>query len=424
MEAELIMESMPRKYYWWSRRDEYDVLKRNTNLYDGVMVGAHMVADGGGAVESRLTALDRPYFVDPRTYGLAMDKEIRGKSECSLVRRIGGGGSDKQNALAARLEEGPLRPRDFGVGGGADGCEDLTRLVVEGTIAIQRGANQTITGREDRPDKRQGGTSLKPEFVVAPYFYARKAASEWLDVNARLLDEAARQWDGAHGVLCLGRDALFEDGAERRIGEAYSRAQGLLVWISGLDDTRANVAELRQYREMLAGLAGTGRPVIALYAGHYATMVAMRHGIRGVVRGIDMNGCRNVEEKGGRGQRRYYLRQAHAHAAMGPASRALGRGPKMRCPCAPCVAALSAARQELDGRGDDGLYEAMLRQMDKGDLAEHFMHAQKYEMGHAAKNRRSADAMVLGDMTREEMGRMRARGVRTEHVAKWIAAMS
>ena len=418
------MESMPRKYYWWSRSAEYDVLKKNTNLYDGVMVGAHMVADGGWAAESRLAALDKPYFVDPRTYGLALDKEIRGKSERSLVRRIGGGGSGKRNALAARLKEGPLRPRDFGVGSGAGGGEDLTRLLVDGTIGIQRGANRTIAGHGDRPDKKQGETSLAPEFVVAPYFYARKAASEWLDVNARLLDEAARQGDGAYGVLCLGRDALFEDGAGRRIDEAYSRAQGLLVWISGLDDTRANVAELRRYREMLAGLAGTGRPVIALYAGHYAVMVAMRHGIRGVVRGVDMNGCRDVQAKGGRGQRRYYLRQAHAHAAMGPAARALGWRPKVRCPCAPCVAALSAARQEQDGKGDDGLYEAMLRMMDKSDLAEHFMHAQESEMGHAAKNRRDAEAMVLGDMTREEMGRLGARGVRTGHVAKWIAAMS
>ena len=414
------MAPTPHKYYWWSRRDEYAVLKKNARTYHGVVVGAHMVAHGGSAVESDLAGLGKPYIVDPRTYGLAVGKGIGSSSERSLVRRIGGGSDE--NALAARLREGPLRPRDFGVGRGAGRGADLTRLMVAGTIGIQRGANQTIAGRKGGRDAKAGGTSLAPELVAAPYFHAPRAASEWLDVNARLLNEAVRQWAGAHGVLCLGRDALFEDGAMRRIDEAYSRAQGLLVWISGLDDTKANVAELRQYRELLGDLAGTGKPIIALYAGHYAAMVSVRHGIHGVVRGLDMNGYRDATRKGGPGQHRYYLRQPHVHAPRKPAARALGWKPKMRCPCAPCVDALSAARRELE-EGDD-LYEAMLRRMGKCDLAEHFMHAQKSEMDHAVKNRRDAEAMALGDMTRAEMRRLRAKGVRTEHVPKWIAAMS
>lgn len=371
------MTTKPRKYYWWSRPSDYDILKRNAALYDGVMVGAHMVARGGRAVESRLEGLGKPYFVDPRTYGLSLGQEIKKKSERSLVRRIGGTGGEG-NALAARLLDGALRPGDFGVGSGASRGADLTRLLVAGTIAIQAGANQAVSGRTDWPDDKRGGTSLRPELVAAPYFYARKTASEWFDVNVRLLDEAARQRADVYGVLCLGRDMLFEDGALRRIAEAYSGARGLLVWISGLDDTEAEVAELRRYRELLDGLAEAGRPVIALYAGHYAVMVAMRNGMRGVVRGLDMNGYKDVEGKGGRGQRRYYLRHPHVHAPCKAATRAIGRRPRMRCRCAPCIEALSAARQEL-GK-EDGLYDAMLRRMDRDGLAEHFMHAQRFEM--------------------------------------------
>lgn len=416
------MAPKPRKYYWWSRPGEYDVLRNNAALYDGVMVGAHMVAHGGRAAESRLEGLGKPYFVDPRTYGLALGQGIGSRSEDSLVRRIGGGGG-KQNALATRLRKGALRPGDFGVGSGASRGTDLTRLLVAGTIAIQSGANRTVAGRaRGREDEGPGGTSLEPEFVVAPYFYARKIASEWFDVNVRLLDEAARQGADVYGVLCLGRDALFEDGAARRIAEAYSGAQGLLVWISGLDDTRAGVAELRRYRELLGGLAKSGRPVIALYAGHYAVMVAMRHGMRGVVRGLDMNGYKDAEGKGGRGQSRYYMRQARAHATKKAAARALEWRPEMRCECAPCDAALSAARQELGG--EDGLHDAMLRQMDRDGLAEHFMHAQKSEMDYAYKHRRDAEKMALGGMTREEMDRLGARGIRTVHVPRWAAAMS
>lgn len=416
------MAAKPRKYYWWSRPNDYDVLRSNAGLYDGVMVGAHMVADGGRTAESRLEGLSKPYFVDPRTYGLALGQGIGSRSERSLVRRIGGTGGG-QNALAARLLDGALRPGDFGVGSGASRGTDLTRLLVAGTIAIQAGANQAVAGRtEGRPDDEMGGTSLNPELVAAPYFYARKTASEWFDVNVRLLDEAARQRADVYGVLCLGRGALFEDGALRRIAEAYSGARGLLVWISGLDDTEAEVAELRRYRELLDGLAEAGRPVIALYAGHYAVMVAMRGGMRGVVRGLDMNGYKDVEGRGGRGQRRYYLRHPHVHAPCRAAARAIGRRPRMRCRCAPCIEALSAARQEL-GK-EDGLYDAMLRRMDRDGLAEHFMHAQRFEMDHAYTHRRDAEAMARGDMTWAELERLGAGGIRTAHVPKWAAAMS
>lgn len=415
------MVTKPRKYYWWSRRNEYDVLKRNANLYDGVMVGAHMVAHEGCAAEFRLEGLGKPYFVDPRTYGLALGQGIESKSEGSLVRRIDKSG--KKNALATRLRDGALRPRDFGIGSGASRGSDLTRLLVAGTIAIQEGANQAVAGRAGRPGDDKSGTSLAPEFVVAPYFYARKIASDWFDVNVRLLDEAARQGADVHGVLCLGRGALFEDDAARRIAEAYSKARGLLVWVSGLDDTRAGVGELRRYREVLADLAEAGRPVIALYAGHYAVMVAIRHGMRGVVRGLDMNGYKDAEGRGGMGQRRYYVQQARAHTTKKAAARALEWRPEMRCKCAPCDAALSAARQEL-GEEEDGLHDAMLRQMDRGGLAEHFMHAQKSEIDHAYKHRHDTKKMALGGMTREYLDRLGGRGVRTVHVPRWGAAMS
>ena len=126
-----------RKYYWWSRPADYAVLKRNAGIYHGVMAGAHMVAHGGREVESLLAGLGKPYFVDPWTYVLAQGREIEKKWVRSLVRHIDGSGG--RDALATRLREGALRPRDFGVGSGAYRGADLTRLLVAGAFGVQEG---------------------------------------------------------------------------------------------------------------------------------------------------------------------------------------------------------------------------------------------------------------------------------------------
>lgn len=427
MEAALRMDQVALKYFRWSQHSDYEPLMKNRDMYYGVMAGAHMVAHIGRRFESGLARLGKPYFVDPHTYVLANARKVgngqmRGWNG-SMVGRIDE--ANGQRSLRTRLRRGPLVPRDFGVGGPAGRGSDLTVPLVKGTIGIQKGPNQSITEHMggEGPSTGAGGSggAPAPEFTLAPYFYAPDTASEWFGVNERLLSEAARQKAGVYGVLCLGQGVLGDGGAAGRIVEAYSEAGGLLVWLSEFDDTRASTSKLEQYNLLIDALADTGKPIIALHAGHYAVMLSTRIAIRGVVRGLDMNGYKDAMGAGGPGQARYYLRQPHAHAPMEHAARALQLGRKMRCPCSPCKAALSAAKQSGHARNE--LYGAMLGSMGKGKLKVHFMHAQKSEMDHVGANSGDAAAMALGGLSESELGRLEEAGVPTEHVRRWRSAL-
>lgn len=415
------MGQIARKYFRWATHGDYAPLTKYRDMYHGVMVEAHMVAALGRQFESGLARLAKPYFVDPHTYVLSIAQKVSkcqtGGWDRSMVERIDGAGG--RGALGTRIKLGPLSPSDFGVGGSARRGGDLTVPLVEGTICIQKGPNQSIT--EHMGGAGPGGGPLAPEFTLAPYFYAPDTASEWFSVNELLLNEAARQEAGVYGVLCLGQGVLGDDGAASRICEAYSEAGGLLVWLSGFDDTKASASKLGRYNLLVDALADTGKPIIALHAGHYATMLSTRIAIRGVVRGLDMNGCKDAMGSGGPGQNRYYLRQPHTHAPMGNAARALLWGRKMRCSCSPCNAALSAARQDGHARGD--LYGAMLDGMNQVGLKEHFMHAQKSEMDHVGANSSDVTAMALGELSEADLGRLEEVGVTTEHIRRWRSAL-
>lgn len=412
------------RYFRWSHSNDYSPLMKNRNTYHGVAIDAHMLATFGRQCMSDLARLAKPYFVDPHTYVFSNPREV-GKGAIkswnrSLVRSIDGVGN--QRALGMRLRRGVLRPRDFGVGDTAYRGADLTGPLVAGTIAIQKNPNQSITERVGTPSTNGGGAGPPaPEFTLAPYFYAQDTTSEWFCVNARLLDEAARQKAGVYGVLCLGQAVLGDDGAARRISEAYSKAGGLLVWLSGFDDTRASVSNLERYNLLIRGLADTGKPIVALHAGHYAVMLSTRIKIHGAVRGLDMNGYKDAMGGGGPGQPRYYLQQPHTHAPRKYAARAMQWRRKMRCPCSPCVTALSAVKRGGHAVGD--LYAAMLDYMDRSELKEHFMHAQKSEMDHVGANSHDVAAMVLGELAESDVRRLEEMEVPAEHIHRWMKAL-
>ena len=421
------MTTETRRYCRLSHPSEYECLENNTGTYDGIMVGAHMIATFGRQLISRLARIGKPYFVDPAIYRLALDTgqgcvPLQGNWMGNLVRRIDEAG--ELRALAARLEKGPLLPCDFGVGGATRYNVNLTRQLVAGTIGIQKGSDQTITGYMEPVGLGWGGGKAQhaPDFAVAPYFHARDVASDWFDVNTRLLDEAVRQEPGVYGVLCLDRDVLRSEGAVRRIVEAYSKAGGLLVWISGFDDTSESIQNLRRYHALLDGLADTGKSIIALHAGHYATILSTRIKISGIVRGLDMNGYKDAMGAGGPGQARYYLWQSHAHALKKLAAKVLWRKPKTRCVCSPCTDALSVARRE--GHSGEELFAAMIGSLGRNMLKEHFMHAQKSEMDHVSTNQHDTAAMVLGGLTWAELARLEEMGLSTGHIRRWLVSLT
>ena len=427
-----------RTYYRLATAGEGSLLEKNRDSYDGVMVGANIASYCESSVASILVRLKKPFFVDPCTapFGLDLglikrDGDMR-TSYRRLVERIDRGSG--AGALARRIGRGRLLPSDLVAGGGRGRATALARSLARGTVDIQRKCLDLDASKKNRSIKRymeilggapRDGAPKGPEFVVAPYFYMPDLGSEWLRANAALHAAASGSEEGAYAMLCIGRAVLKDGGAAARIAAAYPDAGGFLVWVNGFDDSRADMGGLRRYRALLDGLAGVGRPVVALYGGYYTAVASERAGIAGLVRGIGSGESRDIERQvsGGGFPKRYYIRHLHSYVMEETAAEALADLPALRCRCRACKDAMGRA---VDGRrpaDDRDRYEKLLDAMGPSQIKEHTIHVHRMEARHAARTGLAASASVLGRLAQADVDRASGLGVRTAHLPRWISAL-
>ena len=429
-----------RTYYRLAALGDGKLLEQNRESYDGIMVGANLAAFYDSAVASILIRSKKPFFVDPCTAPFGLDLgliERDGEMKTSyrrLADRIDTGSGSSM--LASRLDRGRLRPADLAAGGGRGRATALAESLVRGAVDLQKKCLDFGASKKNLSIKRYmeilGDDRLEdapsgPEFVVAPYFYARDTESDWLAVNAKLHAMTAKADSGAHAMLCVGMDVIRGDGSAKKIAAAYPGAGGFLVWVNRFDDSRAGVEDLVHYRRFLEGLAATGRPTMALCGGYYAAAASGRAGVSGFARGIGSGEPRDIElqVRGGGFPKRYYIRHLHAHVMEETAAAALADMPKIRCRCKACRDAMKrAAEGKKRAATDADRYKMMLGMMGPSEIKDHFMHVHRAEMRHAERNGRSASAAVLGGLSQADVRRASGLGVSTRHLPRWIEALS
>ena len=425
----------PQNYYRLATTAEIEPLEGNKSTYHGVMLSANFVSFYSSTVASRLSVLQKPFFVDPDTAPLGQDLDLIGRdgamrsSYRRLVERMDEAtGSD---ALGERVKAGRLTPADFGVGR-SGGAADLTDAFAAGALDLQKKClDPAASKRNDSAKKYMGilgegagsGPAGGPEFAVAPYFCAPDAASDWFEVNAKLFKAAARFEKGVYAVLCMDGDPSDWVEMARKAAKGYAGAGGFLVWVNGFNDTRAPESHLEGYRDALSAVKGAKKPVIALYAGHYALLLSEHTGIDGYVRGIGSGEMRDLgAQVGGGFPPRYYLRGVHVHAMQESAAAALEAARKIRCSCKACRDAMKKAGTRRGGRGER--YKRMIQAMGRGPLCEHFMRAHKSEIDYVGRGGRAARDCVMENLGAADVGRIANAGVRTRHLDRWRAALS
>lgn len=428
-----------RTYYRLATMSERRLLEQNSKTYDGVMIGAHLASYHESAVASTLARLKKPFFVDPCTAHFGLDLGLIARdgnmriSYRRLTERIDRvSGTD---ALTRRIGRGRLHPADLMAGRGRGRATALAKSLVKGTIDLQKKCldldaskkNQSIKkymeimGNAPHVDGQQGA-----EFVVAPYFYMHDLKTGWFQANVMLHSMTANSEGGAYAMLCVDKNILGEVGAAARIASEYRSAGGFLVWANGFSDLRDSVGDLQRYKEFLGKLAGAGRPVIALYGGYYTVAASEQVGIAGLVRGIGSGESRDIGRQVGGGgfPKRYYVRGLHTHVMEETAAATLADLPKLRCRCRACRDAMGRAvdgHRPANGRDRYGM---LLKAMGPDQIKEHFMHAYRMEVQHAAKNVRTASASVLHRLTRADVKRASKLGASTGHLFRWIDALS
>jgi hypothetical protein len=179
-----------------------------------------------------------------------------------------------------------------------------------------------------------GQSGPRPEFVLAPYFFTSSEQDPWFKVN-KAIWQACRDLDPASisPVVAVMKRGLLER-VMQQVPKGFSKT--VFFWINGLDERRANEADLRQLALTIKSLS-TGRQLINLY-GSFFSIILGRHGLWGMSNGLGYSEARNWPELGATGAApaRYYLRGLHMYLSDGTAQLIIDRAPEFACDCPVC----------------------------------------------------------------------------------------
>lgn len=181
-----IRVNLPREAEWLESVRPQD--------YSGVVVSGHIVENMPNRVAKMLTALRKPYLIDPHTYVFGGDvSNIREKQWfASLLEKYGLDMIVDRDTSS--LAHDALVDSD---GWPTDGLREL----VDNVVAYQRGtAASTAVDIMEFMDFESGvrasATRLSPYGVIPPYFFIGGKDSGWLDVNTGAVRLAIEQKKG------------------------------------------------------------------------------------------------------------------------------------------------------------------------------------------------------------------------------------
>ncbi len=146
--------------------------------------------------------------------------------------------------------------------------------------------------------------SLKPEFLVAPYFYMKlDTIDDWLGINQNLVmaSKTITPSDRVFAEIVIDRGILENEEAINKIANIYSSldaCDGYLLWVSTLVEHEAAVSTLQGLRRLVNSLANDGKPVINLYGGYFSLLL-IEFGMAGVCHGPGYGEDRDVVPVGG-----------------------------------------------------------------------------------------------------------------------------
>ncbi|MBI4435110.1 serine/threonine protein kinase [Candidatus Uhrbacteria bacterium] len=129
--------------------------------------------------------------------------------------------------------------------------------------------------------------------LVAPFHFARELSSPWIDIDIKLMEEAAaygKEKAGrtpVYGGLALNIEAYTVENNRLTLLNRYSRARmdGFLFFVDNIDERTTNPLQLKSYAALLACFQELGQPVFACRVGTLG-IALLCLGIDGMTTGI------------------------------------------------------------------------------------------------------------------------------------------
>jgi len=356
---------MNELYLRINRPFEIEIIDEEKELYEGVVMEAHILETFPKALSNLLARIEKPYLIDPITYKFGIQKTMEELIEkrwfFGLTEKF-----DPYNKIFSRYDI--LAPDIWN--------HSLDEYFTKNVIEYQKNRLSELFRRQEIPtlmsfigekvpDK---DITLKPEYVIPPYFIAEN--EKWFDFNMRFAKEAI-QIEGEESLiipLVLSRDVLASPKLDNYIRKLLSlNPPRIIVWITALNESQETETCLITFIQMLHILKEKSRGIriYNAFSGYFSDLLQKIGLLDKVIHGIGIAEFRDPYAETGPPPPRYYMPFLHSFLSPDNAEILRVECPHLfSCNCGVCSR------------------DIPITEMSSKELLRHFIRVKKNELSH------------------------------------------
>lgn len=433
MSASSRRPSLPN-FYRLGIAAEKKFFRKHSDLYEGVVVGAHFLAYFQTSTENFLANLGKPFFIDPMNYVFARPIDL-------IIRETGGMKATYEKLLDIYGTEvkdivgggRSLLPKDFKTDSRWNTIliDDLSRSVIEfqrKLLDMERVTNlDEVMELAEQPIERKKPTLL---FLVPPYFYAESCSDEWYEISLKIANNSNRIKGKLDlcPIICISKQALLSIEDIKRMVDDYSKFDGVVLWISDFQDDTDGRSYLRGLVRFIAALKRTGKPVYSLYGGYFFALLS-KLGLTGYSASICYGTSKHVDRVAGGGwvPLRYYIPALRIKVSEINARAYYETHIHELCDCPVCVEIKDRIKREKDEKIKPSVFvDEFFKEIDIDSSKRHFMYCRYKELLEIDSTDLNGliDRLTSDYEDHKMLGRDLGRDLDPSHVRNWAEILS
>lgn len=293
--------------YGTHAESKYFLMSEFRNGYDAIVFNGNMVAYTPSAIAGFIVNVkDKPFIIDPQThafqhdvYKLANEDEKGNLVPKKSIQKLADSFGSPVKEIVGKESLLPENISD----------ENVRKGFCKNVINFQLNIKTHI---ESKPEWKYLKFALdngqlsedvfSPMAVIPPYFYmTANTVDEWLDINESFIKIAKEEFPDRqiYAQLVISKDILVSNQREK-ITTKYknSPADGILLWIDGLEEVTAGSEFLDGYIKLINELSGN-KKLINLYSGYLSVLLIKEGKLSGACHGLEYGESRGVVPVGG-----------------------------------------------------------------------------------------------------------------------------
>lgn len=288
--------------------------------YDAIIINANMIAHTVNSMSTFLGCeLSKPFIIDPQTYAfqsythlLQQNKNKKNLSDAklkksfqSLINKYG----EFLNDIIVNQKRS-IKSSDFVGDKNSSNLENLCQNVLayqQNTITSETTTNSEYSEYiqyELENCSEDNSLALKPEFLIAPYFYmTRNTYKSWIDINIESINKSkqiVQSQSEVYAQIVMDKDILLDSEKINDLCLKYknSAADGFLIWLDKFDEKDVSDLYLDNFIQFLKNLKAIKKTIYQIY-GSYFSIILTKDILSGVCHGMEYGENRDVYPVGG-----------------------------------------------------------------------------------------------------------------------------